>query len=361
MRPGRFRDARGTSWYSGWVLKLRRPAIRSAWSTLALVLCSTLACASSKGAGDETAASAQGGVLESAQAPQPEVNPNMKPMKVDASRCDIRGKRTRQNDLNADRRADMVAIIEREGEAISCKQADLNFDGSLDAFLHYDDKGELVREQYDRDYDGRIDFGRYFKDGELFLDEQDANHDGYVDSWRRYDKGRLTRIDHDRDFDGKPDLFMFYVAGQIDRVGYDLNGDGKVDKWDQDIAARARDAYSARQRALADAEAEEADEFVEEPPAEENAETSEGDKKQASGKGKGKSDAKKADAKKADAKKADAKKADAKKTDAKTSGKADAENKKPGEPAGEKPTKPDAKKPDAKQPDAKKPDAKQPS
>ncbi|MBA3548494.1 MAG: hypothetical protein H0T76_18585 [Nannocystis sp.] len=185
------------------------------------------------------------------------------PLQVDTQHCDSAGKRVLQQDLDQNGRADLITLTlggENDGK-IRCQQADLNRDGRLDAFLHYDERGDLVREQFDQDFDGRIDLGRSYKDGVLELDEQDLDHDGFVDAWRRYDKGKLVRIDHDRDIDGRADTFTFYVRGQIDRVGYDTNGDGNVDVWDQDVARRAQAALALRMQARNAV----GDEFVEPP------------------------------------------------------------------------------------------------
>ena len=186
----------------------------------------------------------------------------MKSLAVDGTFCDRRGKRADQSDTNHDNRADLITLYDAEGK-ISCKQADLNFDGRLDAFFHYS-SGELKREQYDQDHDGRIDTGRYLKDGQVYLLEQDLNRDGYVDTWRRYDRGHLVRLENDRDSDGRADLFVHYVGGKIDRVGYDVDGNGKVDQWDHDAARRAAaalDSLSAAQDPVGEPD----EGFVEEP------------------------------------------------------------------------------------------------
>ena len=255
------------------------------------------------------------------------------PLRVDSQHCDTAGKRVLQQDLDQDGRADLITLTlggENDGK-IRCQQADLNRDGRLDAFLHYDDRGELVREQYDQDFDGRIDLGRSYKNGEIELDEQDLDHDGFVDAWRRYDKGKLVRIDHDRDIDGRADIFTFYVRGQIDRVGYDTNGDGNVDVWDQDVARRAQAALALRIQARNAV----GDEFVEPPqapPPEPKAEPKPDPKgkAEANPKGKNKPEAGKPEAK-------------GKSTDAKDS-----------KPAA---SKPEASKPEASKPAAGKPEA----
>ncbi len=208
------------------------------------------------------------------------------PLRVDSQHCDTAGKRVLQQDLNQDGRADLITLTlgGADDGKIRCQQADLDRDGRLDAFLHYDERGELEREQYDQDFDGRIDLGRTYKDGKIELDEQDIDHDGFVDAWRRYDKGKLVRVDHDRDRDGRADTFTFFVRGQIDRVGYDTNGDGNVDVWDQDVARRAQAALARRMQARTAV----GDEYVEAPapPEPDVKPDAKGDKGKADAKGK---------------------------------------------------------------------------
>lgn len=335
-----------TSWYIGAVPSPLPPFPRQVLGGVALaVLClSAVACKAKNTKGPDKAAqqadeeaAKQAKAEEEALLAQVAKNPSMKPMLVDDARCNKAGKKVHQVDVNSDGRADLITLTARGklGESLVCKQADLNFDGRLDAFLHYDDQERLDREQFDLDFDGKIDLGRYYKEGLLFLDEQDLDHDGYVDAWRRYDKARLTRIDDDRDHDGRPDMFTFYAAGQIDRVGYDVDGDGKVDRWDQEVAQRAKEALEVRQREIEKLRADD-DEYVEEsttpePPTEtktegeaaegtsdDKAKDKDADKGGKKGK-KGKKDAKSKDAKKG---KKDAKSTDAKpKDDTPSSGK----------------------------------------
>jgi len=214
------------------------------------------------------------------------VNPNLTSLSVDSFRCGLQGRRVEQVDLNHDGRSDLVSVYERESTTLSCRQADFNFDSRIDAYFFYGEQGELVREQFDLDYDGRIDAGRLYEEGVLTVDEQDVDRDGYVDAWRRYEKGRLLRIETDRDGDGKADMFAHYVGGQVDRVGYDTNGDGRVDQWDHDTARRARLATRARDTHAATTE-DAAEEKASETKAAE-AKPSEGNKETPPPKGKGK-------------------------------------------------------------------------
>lgn len=341
----------GTSWYIEAVFTPLPPSPRKVLGGVALAL-TVLGCGckakepSNVPTKADEQAQREAKAEEDALLAQVARNPSMKPMLVDDDRCNKTSKKVHQVDVNNDGRADLLTLTARDklGERLVCKQADLNFDGRIDAFLHYDDQGVLNREQYDMDFDGRIDLGRYYKENLLFLDEQDLDHDGYVDAWRRYDKARLVRIDHDRDHDGRPDMFTFYAAGQIDRVGYDVDGDGKVDRWDQDVADRAKEALIIRNREIEKLRADEEAEYTEEqpePPTETDDKTPPG----ADGKG-GDKDAK--DAKGKGSKKDSKKDAKGKGKDAKKDAKGSKKPAKAGSKDGDKDSKSDAPKNDAK-------------
>jgi hypothetical protein len=242
---------------SGWIV------------ALALVVGAAAGCKKKNGDDSETqmpdgAQGAQGDAGGTAP-----TKPGLAAMTVDGTRCNIEQKQKDFQDLNQDGRADLITLYDADagGQRITCKQADLNFDGRLDAFFHYNKGGDIEREQFDLDFDARIDMGRYYESGKLVRDEQDLNQDGAVDTWRYYDKGRLVRLEDDRDANGKADRFVYYVTGMIDRIGYDVNGNGKVDQWDHDAARRVRLAVQNRAAAKADEarRAKEDEEFVEVP------------------------------------------------------------------------------------------------
>ena len=216
---------------------------------LGCLLSAALACA---GQGDSEGSRDPGAEGDEAQAARG-TNPNLRSLVVDDTRCVSAGKRVSQVDLNHDDFADLITVYvsENGAERVGCKQADLNFDGRLDAFYYYDDAGAIDREQFDLDFDGRIDLGRYYEGDLVIKDEQDLDLDGAVDTWRFYDKGRVVRMETDRDADGRPDMFTYYVREEIDRIGYDVNGDGKADQWDHDAARRAKLAIDKRKEAQA--------------------------------------------------------------------------------------------------------------
>lgn len=237
-------------------------------SAVGLLILGAAACATPDGGGDRKDSDAP------AEARAARGNDQLQALVIDDARCVSAGKRVSQIDLNHDEFADLITVYANtdKGEIVGCKQADLNFDGRLDAFYYYGPEGEIEREQFDLDFDGRIDLGRYFEGEIVAKDEQDLDLDGAVDTWRFYDKGRIVRMETDRDADGRPDMFTYYVSERIDRIGYDVNGDGKADQWDHDAARRARIALEKRREAQAPPKEDEDDaETVEEPTSEDGA------------------------------------------------------------------------------------------
>ncbi|MBK8482606.1 MAG: hypothetical protein IPL40_15820 [Proteobacteria bacterium] len=156
-----------------------------------------------------------------------------------ASRCDVRGKRLVQLDLNEDRQPDVwkLYVTRIAGGAkidtLACKERDLNFDGRKDSWSLYDDEGNLATEQIDLDFDGSVDLVTHRRGGKLVRQELDSNHDGKTDVWRHYEDNVLARVERDTNGDGRIDYWEYHEGGQLDRIGYDRDGDGRVDAWDR--------------------------------------------------------------------------------------------------------------------------------
>jgi hypothetical protein len=125
-----------------------------------------------------------------------------------------------------------------EGDArkkmLACREVDTNLDGIKDVVRTFNQKGEAMHEEADRDYDGRVDVWLNFVDGRLAQEDLDTNKDGKPDVWKFYVNGQLQRIRRDRNGDGKPDVWEMYSKGRLDRVGMDETYDGHVDRWDRD-------------------------------------------------------------------------------------------------------------------------------
>lgn len=125
-----------------------------------------------------------------------------------------------------------------EGDArhktLVCREIDTNLDGIKDVVRTFNQKGEAIHEEVDRNYDGRIDLWINFVDGRLAQEDVDTNNDGKADVWKFYVNGQLQRIRRDRNFDGKADIWEIYARGRLERVGLDDSYDGHVDRWDRD-------------------------------------------------------------------------------------------------------------------------------
>jgi hypothetical protein len=131
-----------------------------------------------------------------------------------------------------------VFKIVGEGDArrrtLACREIDTNLDGIKDVVRTFNQKGEALHEEADRDYDGKVDVWLNFVDGRLAEEDVDTNKDGKPDIWKFYANGQLQRIRRDRNGDGKPDVWEIYAKGRLERVGMDENTDGHVDRWDRD-------------------------------------------------------------------------------------------------------------------------------
>lgn len=119
-------------------------------------------------------------------------------------------------------------------KTLVCREIDTNLDGIKDVVRTFNNKGEAIHEEADRDYDGRIDVWINFVDGRLAQEDVDTNKDGKPDVWKFYVNGQLQRIRRDRNGDGKPDVWEIYSKGRLERVGVDDTYDGHVDRWDRD-------------------------------------------------------------------------------------------------------------------------------
>lgn len=154
----------------------------------------------------------------------------------EGARCDRKLGRELLVDLNQDGRPDVRKVFKSVGEdeVQVCREADLNFDGTKDVFVYFEDTGRILRDEVDLDFDQRIDIVSYWSNGKVVKQEIDTNSDGLVDRVRYLQNDQPIRLEGDTDGDGRVDLWEYYVSGRLVRVGTDENGDGKADKWFRD-------------------------------------------------------------------------------------------------------------------------------
>lgn len=147
-------------------------------------------------------------------------------------------------DTSGDDKADVYKVFRRIGIGSSarlvlvCREADLNGDGVKDVVRFYDSEGKPLREEADRNFDGKVDEISYFENGEMTHREIDENGDGIVDLKIFYEKGVPLRAErdvskHSTATSWKPDQWEYYEDGKLVRIGTDLTGDGRADRWDR--------------------------------------------------------------------------------------------------------------------------------
>jgi len=162
-------------------------------------------------------------------------------------RCDGSkpGREVSEYDTSGDGRPDVRKVFVALGSdedarlVMICRENDVNGDGRKDVIRYYDDQGRSIREEQDRDFDGRMDLVLVFQDGQPMVKELDENHDGKIDTKIFLEDGEPVRAE--RDLAGRstpeqwhPDRWEYFEDGRMVRMGTDLDGDSRVDRWDRD-------------------------------------------------------------------------------------------------------------------------------
>ena len=87
---------------------------------------------------------------------------------------------------------------------------DLNNDGRHDVRSHYNEKGDMFKEEIDGDFDGLVDIVDFYQANVRIECHIDTNTDGVFDIFRFYKNNVLYKQDQDIDLDGKIDISYFY-------------------------------------------------------------------------------------------------------------------------------------------------------
>lgn len=119
----------------------------------------------------------------------------------------------------------------KEVQRVVRKELDINFDGRIDITTFYDDDGQVEKDAYDMDLDGKVELVLFFEKGVCVRKERDLNFDGKTDQWVFLEKNKVVRKEADNNGDGKVDYWEYWENDQYDRAGEDLDGDGTVDRW----------------------------------------------------------------------------------------------------------------------------------
>lgn len=152
-------------------------------------------------------------------------------------------------DTSGDDKPDVRKVFLRIGDGtlarlvLVCRESDLNADGTKDVVRYYSEEGAALREEADRNFDGKMDELTFFQEGQILRQEFDSDNDGKVDTKIYFDKGRPLRAERDLQARSTvdrwaPDRWEYYEDGRVVRMGTDVDGDGKVDRWDRDMSLR---------------------------------------------------------------------------------------------------------------------------
>lgn len=161
----------------------------------------------------------------------------------DGSRCEFKGRVDREVAESVGTGALQPSIrrvyrVVGEGEQrrriLICREVDTNLDGIKDLVRRYNDQGEVLEEQADSNYDGKLDTWIRFSKGRIAQVDVDLNGDDSPDETRYYVRGKLSRVQRDTNHDGKPDIWEIYAGGHLERMGVDVDHDGRVDRWNRD-------------------------------------------------------------------------------------------------------------------------------
>jgi hypothetical protein len=180
-------------------------------------------------------------------------------------RCDgtLPGREFSEYDTSGDDIPDVRKVFIRAGDIATsrlimiCREADVNRDGRKDVVRIYDDEGRSLREDSDRNFDGKWDQITTYQSGEIVVQEFDDNFDGKIDTKVFYENGKPLRAEVDlagrsTATQWRPDRWEYFEGGKMVRMGTDLDGDTKVDHWDRDEDwKRAQEAAKAQTAATA--------------------------------------------------------------------------------------------------------------
>jgi len=172
---------------------------------------------------------------------------------VGGERCDASkpGREISEYDSSGDGKPDVRKVLLSIGEGVDarkvmiCREADVDGDGRKDVIRYYDDNGRSLREEADRNFDGKMDLAVIFQNGKIVRKEVDENADGKIDTRIFFEKDLPMRAERDllgksTETDWKPNRWEYYENGVMVRMGTDLDGDARVDRWDRNAAAAAK-------------------------------------------------------------------------------------------------------------------------
>lgn len=149
-------------------------------------------------------------------------------------------------DVNKDGNADMWKIYQviktnndETKKILSRREIDLNFDGKVNYYKFYSQKGNIKKEYIDLDLNGVIDTIRYYEKNLIIKEEnfkknplnKDLTINEKIKPYKRYlyKNQKLNRILIDRTNNGVLDSYLFFRKNKLMQIGFDNDDDGKID------------------------------------------------------------------------------------------------------------------------------------
>lgn len=138
---------------------------------------------------------------------------------------DRTGTTVHRADLNRDGETDQW-VYRRDGQLVWAER-DIDFNGRIDIWEHFDAEGRLVEQEMNLDFDDQIDVVRSYRDDALRRRELATGFDGRFEMVKYYDgEGNVLRVERDSDDDGRMDTWEYFDDNEVVRVGHDTDGDG---------------------------------------------------------------------------------------------------------------------------------------
>ena len=133
-------------------------------------------------------------------------------------------------DQNGDKKADVVMLFYPNGRPRQV-EADTDFDGKIDRWQYYSERGVAEKEGYSRAGNAKPDTWQYFDvKGNITRREIDENGDGKVDRVENFQNGRVAAVGIDSGGDGNIDRWQTWVGGRVVSEEIDIDGDGISDR-----------------------------------------------------------------------------------------------------------------------------------
>ncbi|MCH7599099.1 MAG: hypothetical protein IH973_05025 [Myxococcales bacterium] len=151
-------------------------------------------------------------------------------------------------DADSDETPEIVRYVDRKTGAWIRQEEDRNYDGRMDSFLRFEGQ-QLIERSLDSNDDGRLDIFEVYAGGRMLKRSLDRDHDGVVDAYYDYEGRYLARERHDADNDGEIDLVIQYREGRRVSSAEDMDRDGRTDTW---IRYEYRNGYETISRIESD-------------------------------------------------------------------------------------------------------------